>query len=62
MSFDPELQFADPADDWRWWFAWRPIRAANYGWVWLRWVEWRPCVVHWYLTPGGGDLFWQYRR
>jgi hypothetical protein len=30
-------------------------------WVWLRFVEWRPCVVHSYLDHGAGDLFWQYR-
>jgi hypothetical protein len=61
MAFDGKLMFADPVDGWRRWFAWRPIRMANAGWVWLRFVDWRPCVVHAHLSPGGGDLFWQYR-
>lgn len=60
MAFDAALLFAEPADDWRWWFAWKPVRTSNAGWVWLRFVEWRPCIVHAYL-PGGGDMFWQYR-
>jgi hypothetical protein len=61
MAFDGKLMFADPVDGWRRWFAWRPIKTANAGWVWLRFVDWRPCVVHAHLSPGGGDLFWQYR-
>lgn len=60
MAFNPGLLFADPADDWRRWFAWRPVRTANAGWQWLRWVDWRPCIVHAYL-PSGGDVFTQYR-
>lgn len=62
MAFNPQPLFADPADDWRWWFAWWPVRTLNYGWVWLRKVEWRPCIVHSYLDgPCAGTVFWQYR-
>src|SRR5262249_10950646 len=61
MAFEARPMFADPVDSWRRWFAWRPVKTANYGWVWLRTVEWRPCVMHSYLNFGAGDVFWQYR-
>ncbi len=61
MAFEAKPLFADPVDDWRRWFAWRPVKTANAGLAWLRMVDWRPCVMHAHL-PGGGDLFWQYRR
>lgn len=52
--------FADPIDAWKTWFAWHPVKTANAGWVWLRQVYWRPCVVHAHLDPNGGDVFWQF--
>lgn len=62
MPFDPKPLFADPADDWRRWFAWYPVRTLNAGWRWLRFVEWRPCIVHSYLDgPNAGTVFWQFR-
>jgi hypothetical protein len=60
VSFQSEPLFGKPVDGWRRWFAWRPVRTANAGWVWLRFVEWRACV--WTVTDHHqGDVFFQYR-
>jgi len=46
-------------DEWRRWFAWRPViadmRDGTDAIVWVRWVEWQvnglPCLTHDYRVP-----------
>lgn len=42
------------------WFAWRPVKLWWGKWVWLRRVERRRVVKHYYL-PGPEWQFWAYR-
>lgn len=60
MNEWPKYQFASlcgPVDTW---FAWLPVKTWYGKIVWLRKVKRRAAVVHSFLSPGGGDIFWCY--
>lgn len=57
-EFWPALAFANYVGPAVTRFAWKPVRLWSGEWVWLRRVKRRVAVVHWHLTPGGGDCFW----
>lgn len=47
--------------DWREWFAWRPVRAEQGGWVWLR-QTWRRKVFPppWFCPPAPATGWFEY--
>jgi len=60
---DPyQPMFGSPMTPWWRWFAWRPIRTLDRGWVWLRPVWRRRCLIAGYLAlePHGPDTWLQH--
>jgi hypothetical protein len=54
--------FGDPITPWRKSFAIVPTWTVDAGLVWLRPVWWRRCFKHQYLSGGGPDFWFQYKR
>ncbi len=59
---NPPMMFCAPVAPWHDWFAWFPIRTYDQQLVWLKKVRRRSMQVHFFLSPGGGDRFWQYHN
>ena len=54
------MTFSNPVTKWSRWFAWRPVGTVDKGMVWLIPVWRRRAMVKMMLTPGGGNMFFQY--
>jgi len=51
--------FGEPLGPWCKWFAWRPVKLTDGGFVWFRWVARRRIEGHNNLSPHPGN-WWQY--
>lgn len=58
--YSADFAFANPVGPWLRFFAFRPRKLYDGRWVWMRRAWRQRMVVHWHLTPGGGDAFWRY--
>jgi hypothetical protein len=51
--------FGEPISVWVRWFAWKPVRTVDHGYLWLRFVYRRCIQKHDYLS-GPMEWWWQY--